>query len=104
MARHNTDAGVSTAPILVFTTGMFGQAYDQAPTATLGSAADQPNLRVIAHAGTKDWLVGLRGDGSTAFATIDLWKSPMGGSAAKTITASPATALFKGVAVDGNAS
>lgn len=104
VARHNTDAGVSTAPILVFTTGMFGQAYDQAPTATLGSAAGQPNLRVIAHAGTKDWLVGLRGDGSTAFATIDLWKSPMGGTAAKTISASPASSLFKGVAVDGNAS
>ncbi|WP_257304744.1 hypothetical protein [Geothrix campi] len=104
VARHNTDAGASTAPILVFTTGMFGQAYDQAPTATLGTDADQPNLRVIAHAGTKDWLVGLRGSGATAFATIDLWKSPMGGTAAKTITASPAGSLFKGVAVDGNAS
>lgn len=104
VARHNTDAGASTAPIQVFTTGMFGQAYDQAPTATLGSATDQPNLRVIAHAGTKDWLVGLRGNGATAFATIDIWKAPMGGTAAKTITASPTTALFKGVAVDGNAS
>ena len=104
VARHNTDAGATTAPILVFTSGMFGQAYDQAPAATLGSAADQPDLRVVAHAGTKDWLVGLRGNGSTAYATIDLWRSPMGGTAAKTITASPATSLFKGVAVDGNAS
>ena len=104
VARHNTDAGVSTAPIQVFTTGMFGQAYDQAPTATLGSATDQPDLRVLAHAGTKDWLVGLRGSGSTAYDTIFLWKSPMGGTAAKAINASPTTSLFKGVAVDGNAS
>ncbi|HEX4844801.1 MAG TPA: hypothetical protein VFV26_01200 [Geothrix sp.] len=104
VARHNIDAGASAAPIQVFTTGMFGQAYDQAPIATLGSAVDQPDLRVIAHAGTKDWLVGLRGVGATPYATIHLWKSPLGGTAAKTITASPATSLFKGVAVDGNAS
>lgn len=104
VARHNTDAGATTAPVLVFTTGMFGQAYDQAPSSTLGSATDQADLRVIAHAGTKDWLVGLRGNGDTAYGTIFLWKSPMGGTAAKTLTASPATALFKGVAVDGNAS
>jgi len=104
VARHNTDAGATTAPVLVFTTGVFGQAYDQAPSSTLGSATDQADLRVIAHAGTKDWLVGLRGNGSTAYGTIFLWKSPMGGTAAKTITASPAASLFKGVAVDGNAS
>ena len=104
VARHNTDAGVTTAPIQVFTTGMFGQAYDQAPTTTLGSPTDQANLRVIAHAGTKDWLVGLKGSGSTAFATISIWKSPTGGTAAKTISASPTTSLFKGLAVDGNAS
>lgn len=104
VARHNTDAGVSTAPILAFTTGMFGQAYNQAPTATLGSPTGQPDLRVIAHAGTKDWMVGLRGNGATAYNTVWIWKSPLGGSAAKTLTASPATALFKGVAIDGNAS
>ena len=104
MARHNTDAGVTTAPILVFTTGQFGQAYNQAPTTTLGSASAQADLRVIAHAGSKDWLVGLRGNGSTSYGTIFVWKSPTGGTAAKAITASPATSLFKGVAVDGNAS
>jgi hypothetical protein len=104
VARHNTDAGASTAPIEVFTTGVFGQAYDQPPTATVGSATDQADLRVIAHAGTKDWLVGLRGNGATAYDTIYLWKSPLGGTAAKAITPAPATSLFKGVAVDGNAS
>ena len=104
VARHNADAVASTAPIQVFATGLFGQAYNQAPTATLGSATDQPDLRVIAHAGTKDWLVGLKGTGSTAYGLIYVWKSPTGGTAAKTITASPITSLFKGLAVDGNAS
>ena len=105
VARHNVDAGgASTAPIQVFTTGMFGQAHDQAPTATLGSPTDQNSLRVIAHAGTKDWLVGLKGNGTTAYDTIYIWKSPIGGTAAKAISASPITSLFKGLAVDGNAS
>ena len=104
VARHNTDAGASTAPIQVFATGMFGQAYNQTPTTTLGSATAQSDLRVIAHAGTKDWLVGLRGNGATANGTIFVWKAPTGGTAAKVITASPTSSLFKGVAVDGNAS
>ncbi|WP_306591693.1 hypothetical protein [Geothrix sp. 21YS21S-4] len=104
VARHNTDAGASTAPIQVFATGLFGQAYDQAPTTTLGSVTDQADLRVIAHAGTKDWLVGLRGNDTTSYGTIFIWKSPVGGTAAKVLTASPTTSLFKGLAVDGNAS
>jgi hypothetical protein len=104
VARHNTDAGKTTAPIQVFTTGLFGQAYDQPPTTTLGDPTAQADLRVIAHAGTKDWLVGLRGNGSTAYDTIFVWKAPAGGTAAKAITVSPTSSLFKGVAVDGNAS
>lgn len=104
VARHNRDAGASTAPIQVFTTGLFGQAYNQSPTTTLGDATAQADLRVIAHAGTKDWLVGLRGNGTTAYGTIFVWKAPAGGMAAKAITVSPASSLFKGVAVDGNAS
>lgn len=104
VARHNTDAGATTAPILVFPTGVFGQAYDQAPSATLGSATEQGDLRVLAHAGTKDWLAGLRGNGETSYGVLCLWKSPLSGSAAKVITATPATAIFKGAALDGNAS
>ena len=56
------------------------------------------------NAGNKDWLVGLRGNSTTSYATIFIWKAPVGGTAAKIITASPSTSLFKGVAVDGNAS
>ena len=104
VARHNTDASATTAPIQVFTTGQFGQAYNQAPTLTIGSAAAQPDLRVIAHAGSKDWLVGLRGSGSNGYGTIYIWKSPRGGTAAKGLTSSTGSTLYKGVAVDGNAS
>ena len=109
VGRHNTDAGATTAPIQAFTTGLFGQTYNEAPTLTLGSASGQPNLRVIAHAGTKSWLVGLAGDGTTtttptAYGTIWIWQSPLGGTAAITLTASPTTSLFKAVALDGNAS
>ncbi len=104
VARHNADAGATTAPIQVFTTGMFGQAYDQAPTLNIGSAADQKDLRVIAHGGSKDWLVGLRGNDTTAYGSIFVWKSPRGATDAKNITPTPDASLFKGVAVDGNAS
>lgn len=104
VARHNTDAVASIAPLQVFTTGMFNGSFNQAPYATLGSTTGQANLRVIAHAGTKDWLVGLGGNGSTAYGTIYLWKSPLGGTAAVTITASPTSSVFKSLAVDGNAS
>lgn len=103
VARHNTDAVATSAPVLAFRTGQFGLTYNQAPTMTLGSVTAQANLRVLAHAGSKDWLVGLSGDGSTGYATIHIWKSPLGGTAAKTITVST-TPVLKGLAIDGNAS
>jgi len=96
-------ASATTAPVLAFRTGQFGLTYNQAPTQTLGSVTAQANLRVLAHGGSKDWLVGLSGDGSTGYATIHIWKSPLGGTAAKTITVST-TPVLKGLAIDGNAS
>ncbi len=107
VARHNTDAGTlwaTFAPIQVFTTGQFGFGFNQGPTAKLGSATAQADLRVLAHAGTKDWLAGLSGQGTTAYGKIHLWKSPMGGTAAKVVSVSPTTAVFRGLAIDGNAS
>ena len=104
VARHNTDAAATTAPIQVFTTGMFGQSYNLAPTDTLGSATAQADLRVLAHAGSKDWLAGLSGQGTTAYGKIHLWKAPVGGTAAKVILVSPTTSVLKGIAIDGNAS
>ena len=104
VARHNTDTASTATPIQVFRTGQFGLSYNQAPFSTLGSAADQADLRVLSHPGTKDWLVGLRGNGTTGYNTIYIWKAPLSGTAAKAITVTPAGAVVKGVAVDGNAS
>jgi hypothetical protein len=102
-ARHNTDSGGTTQPIDVFTTGQFNGGPYQAPNMQLGSAANQPTLRVISHPGTKDWLVGLPGQGTTGSNTIYLWKSPLGGTVAVVVTA-PAGSVLMGLAVDGNAS
>jgi len=104
VARHNTDATSKAAPIQVFRTGQFGLSFNQAPALTLGSATDQPDLRVISHPGTKAWLVGLKGQGTVGYDSILLWKAPLEGTAAKSITVSPAGTVLKGVAVDGNAS
>jgi hypothetical protein len=103
VARHNTDSGGTGAPVEVFAVGQFGLAYNQAPTSTVGTAADEPDLRVIAHPGNKDWLVGLRGTGTTAYPALILWQSPLSGTAAKVITVSPSATAFYGVALDGNA-
>jgi hypothetical protein len=104
VARHNADSGSTAAPVEVFRTGQFGMAYNQAPAFTLGSATAQSDLRVIAHPGTKDWLVGLRGQGTTGYPALILWKSPLGGTDAKVQTVSPSATVFRGVAMDGNAS
>ena len=104
VARHNTDSGSTAPPVEVFRTGQFGMTYNQAPAFTLGSATAQPDLRVLAHPGTKDWLVGLRGQGTTGYPTLILWKSPLGGTDAKVLAVSPSTTVFRGVAMDGDAS
>ncbi len=103
VARHNTDSGGTAQPIQVFTTGQFSAGINATPYKTIGSTVSQPTLRVIAHPGTKDWLVGLPGEGTTGYNTIFLWKSPTGGTDAVTVTA-PSGSVLKGLAVDGNAS
>lgn len=103
-ARHATDTASTAAPIQVFRTGQFGLAYNQAPAFTLGTATDQADLRVLAHGGTKDWLAGLRGQGTVGFATLILWKVPLGGTAPKVKVVTPAGSILRGVAIDGNAS
>ncbi len=104
VARHDTDAGSTAPPVEVFRTGQFGLTFNQAPTATLGDATNQATLRVIAHPGTKDWLVGLLGQGTVGYPTLVLWQSPLGGTAAAVKTVAPSTTVFRGVALDGDAS
>jgi hypothetical protein len=103
-ARHATDAPGAAAPIQVFRTGQFGSSPDQTSAFTVGTATDQPDLRVLTHPGTKDWLVGLRGQGTVGFPTLILWKSPLGGTASKVLSVGSAATVLRGVAVDGNAS
>lgn len=103
-AVHATDAASAEAPIRVFRAGQFGLAYNQAPAYTLGTAADFPDLQVLAHAGNKDWLAALRGQGTVGYATLILWKAPLGGVAPKVKTVDPSGTILRGVALDGNAS
>ncbi len=102
-ARHNTDSGTTVQPVDAFATGQFNEGPYQVPNHQLGSATLQPTLRVISHPGIKDWLVGLPGEGTTGSNTVFLWKSPLGGTDAVSVTA-PSGAVLMGLAVDGNAS
>lgn len=90
-------------PVDAFATGQFNEGPYQVPNHQLGSATLQPTLRVISHPGIKDWLVGLPGEGTTGSNTVFLWKSPLGGTDAVSVTA-PSGAVLMGLAVDGNAS
>lgn len=101
VARHLTDAATTGDPILVFTSGDFSMGLNKAPSRTMGNPTDQSNLRVIAHAGNKDWLGGLRSDGEEGLNTFYLWKKPSGGGTA--VTRSLVTgAVLRGLAFDGN--
>ncbi len=107
VARHNVDAStvekpVTGKPVLAFSVGKFnGGGYDQAPDFTLGTAADQGNLRVLAHPGNREWLAALNSSGEEPANVIHIWKLPRDSGSVpkiKNITA----ALFKGIAFDGN--
>lgn len=102
VARHNVDAFSSGIPVLAFEVGQFnGGGYDQAPKFTLGTAADQGSLRVLAHPGNKEWLAALNSSSEQPSNVIQIWKLPRDPGTVvkiKNITA----ALFKGIAFDGN--
>ncbi|MBL0313413.1 MAG: hypothetical protein IPP78_12030 [Holophagaceae bacterium] len=101
-ARHNVDASASAIPVQAFEIGQFnGGGYNQGPTFTLGTVADQGSIRVLAHPGNKEWLAALNSSGEQPANVIHIWKLPRDtGSVAKikNITA----ALFKGITFDGN--
>lgn len=102
---HIQDAGrnSSQAPVLAFDVGQFGLSFNQPPRFTMGSGAILNNLRVLNHAGSKQWLAGL---GSTnGIPTNQVWiaKNPAANILFKsfTISGSPAATL-RGVSLDGN--
>ena len=101
VARHNTDAGTTagSSPLLLFKPGDFGGSIEVAPDATFTGPDD---LRIIAHAGKKDWLVGaLSGPASTLW----IWKGLAGSGSYVSFdlpdTSSGAVEI-KGLALDGS--
>ncbi len=102
VARHNVDASVVGIPVLAFSLSKFGGGgYDQAPDFKLGTDADQGSIRVLSHAGNKEWLAALTSSGESPAGAIHIWKQPRDSASVvkiKNIT----SALFKGIAFDGN--
>ena len=103
VARHNVDALSSEkGPVMAFSIGKFnGGGFNQIPDLQLGTAADQGSIRVLAHPGNKEWLVALSSSGESPANQIHMWKLPRDPASVakiKNIT----SALFKGIAFDGN--
>lgn len=100
--RANGNAA-SAGPVCVFTVGAFTSSYNQAPSRFLGDATGQPNLRVIAHGGNKDWLGGAAYNASskTFSNLVWLWKNPSQGGDPHTLTLAT-SATVSGFAFDGS--
>lgn len=98
-ARHGIDSGVTEQPLLAFTPGRFSPGLESGPDRTFTGPSD---LRVIAHAGQKDWLVGAR---SGATNTLWIWKGPSSGDASVPVslpdTGSGSVQIY-GLALDGS--
>ncbi len=100
------DAGqpAGSGPVLIFSPSDFTSGYDREPSGgSLGSWAGQPGLRILAHGGTKDWLVGAS-DGAQSGAVpyrFFLWKAPVAGASPVTVDLAT-TAVIRGLALDGN--
>jgi len=99
LARHATDSGLSGNPLLVYAPGTFSPGLEIGPDRTLAGPSD---LRLIAHAGDRDWLAGAR---SPATNTLWVWKSPAAGDTSVSValpdTGSGAV-LIQGLALDGS--
>ena len=109
VAVHNTDAGkpASTGSVLVFATSAFSSTdgLDRAPDRTLAGGDD---LRIIAHAGSKDWLLGANGvsavtsgDPDTGTNKLWIWKAPSAGDTHVTLSLG-SNVLVQGLALDGS--
>jgi hypothetical protein len=103
-------------PIVAFSQGLFGQGnFNLAPTSSLpDTAATLPNLRIISHPSSSDWLLGATYTADTTSAigagtggaSLLLWKSPSaGGVSAIPALMQPATQSatmeIRGMAIGG---
>lgn len=100
VARRTSAGAVGDPPILVYKLGRFTSGFNQANDATLGTAAGQPNLRFITHAGSKDWLAGGNMVGTAGSTTILLWRNPSVGDSPKAFEYAGGQIL--GLALDGS--
>lgn len=91
------------APVLAFQTGQFGLAPNQSPKFWLDDSTSG-TLMSLSHAGTKAWLVGLKGTAGVGMQTILAWQQPASGVAAKPLALGPSTAQYLAAALDGSGS
>lgn len=68
-------------PVLVFTNAqMLGTTLNPAPSRVMGdTAAELSTLRILSHAGKKDWLAGADLGAGSGANSLHLWKSPSAG-------------------------
>lgn len=92
-------------PVLVFGAGEFGSILEVAPSRTL-TGPTNGQLRVIAHAGTKDWLVGAEATdtANTAGAgtfVLWIWKGPSTADSHVSVNLEASVKIL-GLALDGS--
>lgn len=100
LARHLTDSNKTGEPLLVFNRSQFDLSYNQAPGGSFG-ADTLRNLRVITHAGNKDWLAAADMVGTSPASNLHIWKNVSQRGNPKTMSAGSGTAI-KGIALDGS--
>jgi hypothetical protein len=99
IARHTTDSGLSGNPLLMFKPAAFSPGLEVAPEATFGGPND---LRVIAHAGSSDWLVGAESsDDVNGTNTLWIWKDLSTGVDTHNYINLPTNIAIYGLAVNG---
>lgn len=91
------------APVLAFQAGQFGLAPNQQPKFWLDDSS-AGTLMALSHAGSKAWLVGLKGTGSVGMQTIQVWQQPASGVTAKPLALGAASAEYLAAALDGSGS
>lgn len=93
-------------PVLVFNPGDFGTSpQDIAPDTTLTGPTNS-HLRIIAHAGQKDWMVGAESTDTSntigaGTSTLWIWKAPSAGDMNLSVTL-PGSVEILGLALDGS--
>lgn len=117
LARPYTSQGNQNAVVVFYPSQFSNGSMDQAPNAVLPDTTGAlPNLRVISHARTKDWLVGIDQDASASptnadltLTTLHLWKQPSQKGASIAVTLAPVTVNntptnvgIRAVAMDGS--